>query len=240
MNNEENVLKEYIDLTKKETCKIDFNLADVSILDDKIGGIPYLPVGESYPVDNEGNKMGLFMQINLDNIKIKSFPQTGILEIFISTNEKIFEYETDGNIFIKIYDSGLDYQKDLEYIPLQFLGGTYKITLEKVDSIRYLDEEAEEILEELIEKYNLDNTPYDFEEKIRDLAYIDNYIGGYPNIYLHDPNIDYISNEDECLFYINTDKFIDMGEVYAMFMTINKEDLNNKIFDNAEFNISYY
>ena len=69
MNNEENVLKEYIDLTKKETCKIDFNLADVSILDDKIGGIPYLPVGESYPVDNEGNKMGLFMQINLDNIK---------------------------------------------------------------------------------------------------------------------------------------------------------------------------
>ena len=44
MNTEENILNEYINLTKKNVCKIDFNKEDVSITDDKIGGIPYLPV----------------------------------------------------------------------------------------------------------------------------------------------------------------------------------------------------
>jgi uncharacterized protein YwqG len=240
MNNEENVLKEYINLTKRNTCKIDFNLSEVSILDDKIGGIPYLPKGKQYPVDKDGNKMGLFMQINLDNLKLDNFPQKGILEIFISTNEKIFEYETDGNIVIKVYDSGLEYQDDLEYIPLSFLGGTYKITTEIVPTIRSLDDKGEDLLRQLINKYNIkDMLPVDFSSQIRDIGYVDNYIGGYPNIGMHDANQSDISNEDECLFFIGTDNFIDMGAVYAMFMTINKYELKEGIFDNAQFNISF-
>ena len=65
------------------------------------------------------------------------------------------------------------------------------------------------------------------DERIFNLAYKDNYIGGYPNIGVHDPNLYYISNDDECLFYISTDKFADMGDIYSMFMTINKYDLKN-------------
>lgn len=240
MNTEENILNEYINLTKKNVCKIDFNKEDVSITDDKIGGIPYLPVGEAYPLDGEGNKMALFMQINLENVQLKEFPKKGILEIFISTNERIFEYETDGNITIKIYEPGLEYQKDIEYVALPFLGGTYKLSIQNDEVIRALDNKGEQILKELISKYNLNMTPMDFDEKISNLAYINSFIGGYPNISLYDPNIDYISNDEECLFYISTDKFVDMGDVYAMFMTIKKEDLENEMFDNAEFNISYY
>ena len=236
---EENILNEYINLTKKDTCKIEFNSAYVSILDDKIGGIPYLPVGEEYPVDNDGNKMGLFMQVNLENVQLESFPQKGVLEIFISTNEKIFEKEIDGNLVIKLYDSDLEYQKDLEYIPLSFLGGTYRLSIQKTETIRYLDDKGENLLNELIHKYNLNKTSMDFEKRIYDLAYNNSYIGGYPNISVHDYNLNYISNDDECLFYIDTDKFVDMGAIYGMFMIINKDDLKNGKFDNAEFNICY-
>lgn len=240
MNNEENVLNEYTNLTKKATCEIEFNPASVSILDDKIGGIPYLPLGEEYPVDNDGNKMGLFLQVNLENVQLENFPQKGILEIFVSTNGKIFQYELDGNLTIKLYDSGLEYQKDIEYIPLSFLGNTFKLSIQKTETVRYLDDVGKQLLKELINKYNLDKTSMDFDERIFNLAYNNSYIGGYPNIGVHDPNLGYdISNDDECLFYISTDKFADMGDTYAMFMTINKNDLKNGIFDNAEFNISY-
>ncbi len=81
--------------------------------------------------------------------------------------------------------------------------------------------------------------PVDFSSQIRDIGYVDNYIGGYPNIGMHDANQSDISNEDECLFFIGTDNFIDMGAVYAMFMTINKYELKEGIFDNAQFNISF-
>jgi uncharacterized protein YwqG len=238
MNNDEKILKEYIDLTKRNTCKIDFNLSDVSILDNKIGGKPYLPVGETYPVDGDGNKMGLFLQVNLSDVSLDTFPSKGILEIFVSTNEKIFEYETDGNIVIKLYDSGLEYQEDVEYIPLSFLGGTYKLTTQKIEVIRSLDDKGTMILKDLMKKYDSNQYISYYSDKIDELAYVNSYIGGYPNIRVHDANSD-IGNEDECLFFIDTENFVDMGAIFAMYMTIKKEDLKNGNFDYAEFNISY-
>lgn len=41
MDLEEKNIKEYVDLTKRDTYQIEFNPANVSILDDKIGGVPY-------------------------------------------------------------------------------------------------------------------------------------------------------------------------------------------------------
>ena len=82
--------------------------------------------------------------------------------------------------------------------------------------------------------------PLDFEEKIDDFATrCGDHIGGYINLSHYDNSADYVSNDDECLFYINTDGFANMGAIYAMFMTIKKEDLKNGNFENAEFNISY-
>jgi uncharacterized protein YwqG len=68
MEIEEQLLNEYEELTKRDTYKMNLVKQEVSILDDKVGGIPYLPVGEAYPVDTNGNKMALLMQVNLKNL----------------------------------------------------------------------------------------------------------------------------------------------------------------------------
>lgn len=51
-------------------------------LDDKIGGIPYLPTNEKWPVDKNGNQLSLLLQVNLRNVQLEDFPNAGILEIF--------------------------------------------------------------------------------------------------------------------------------------------------------------
>ena len=76
------VVEEFKKATEKECYKV-LLLEDVpSILDDKIGGQPYLPVGEEYPKDKDGNYMPLLLQVNLKNIELDNFPKKGILEIF--------------------------------------------------------------------------------------------------------------------------------------------------------------
>ena len=52
------------------------------ILDDKLGGKPYLPIGIEWPKDSNNMDMSLLLQINLRNIKLDGFPTSGILEIF--------------------------------------------------------------------------------------------------------------------------------------------------------------
>ena len=42
---------------------------------------------------------------------------------------------------------------------------------------------------------------------------------------------------DECLFYLNTDNFEDMGAIYAMYITINRDKIKNG--DLSEFYFSY-
>ena len=59
------LMDEYTKKTEKECYKFNLVEGKPSILDDKIGGKPYLPVGEAYPVDKSGNPMGLVLQLNL-------------------------------------------------------------------------------------------------------------------------------------------------------------------------------
>ncbi len=74
----------YKEKTKKECYRIEIEEGVIpNIMDDKIGGIPYLPVGEEYPVDKNNNPMILLIQINLKNIELENYPHEGILQIYI-------------------------------------------------------------------------------------------------------------------------------------------------------------
>lgn len=57
------IISEYRKKTEKECCFINYSDETPNILDDKIGGIPYLPIGEDYPIDKYGNPMALFILI---------------------------------------------------------------------------------------------------------------------------------------------------------------------------------
>lgn len=59
------VIDIFKETTRKHCYSIDLLDEVPDILDDKIGGTPYLPVGEEYPVDKSGNPLALLLQINL-------------------------------------------------------------------------------------------------------------------------------------------------------------------------------
>ena len=53
----------------------------------KIGGLPYWPAGKDYPVDEQGNKMLMLMQLNCAEAGLKApLPEQGMLQWFISLN----------------------------------------------------------------------------------------------------------------------------------------------------------
>jgi len=67
------------------------------ITDSKVGGLPYWPSTRDYPVDNEGNKMMMILQINCEQAQLQApLPQQGMLQWFISVNTDLM-YGCRGN-----------------------------------------------------------------------------------------------------------------------------------------------
>ena len=79
------------------------------ITGSKIGGIPYWPAGKDFPVDEQGQKMLMLLQINCAEAGLKApLPEKGILQWFISTNpERMYgcqgNYAENGCGFAVIY-----------------------------------------------------------------------------------------------------------------------------------------
>ena len=65
-------------------------------IDSKFGGIFYLPEGENVPTCPEGEPMQFLAQINFAKMpRLEGFPQTGLLQFFIDTNQERFEEKID-------------------------------------------------------------------------------------------------------------------------------------------------
>lgn len=79
------------------------------ITGSKIGGIPYWPAGKDFPVDEQGKKMLMLMQINCAEAGLKvPLPEQGMLQWFISTDpERMYgcrgNYDDDRSGFRVIY-----------------------------------------------------------------------------------------------------------------------------------------
>jgi uncharacterized protein YwqG len=57
--------------------------------DSKIAGYPYLPIGFEFPKDSKGNEMFLMAQINFAHMPLlEGYPQKGILQFYITNDEK--------------------------------------------------------------------------------------------------------------------------------------------------------
>lgn len=80
----------------------------------KIGGLPYWPSDMDYPVDSNGNKMLMLMQINCHEAGLDApLPNHGILQWFISVNPELMygcrgNYDDQGNGFRIIYHETVD------------------------------------------------------------------------------------------------------------------------------------
>lgn len=82
------IIEEVTKRTTREHYRLSLNEERVpDITDSKIGGRPYWPASKEYPVDTQGSKMLMVMQINCAEAGLKSpLPEQGLLQWFISIN----------------------------------------------------------------------------------------------------------------------------------------------------------
>ncbi len=59
----------------------------VGLCDSKVGGVPYLPLGEEWPLDGAGDPLAFLAQIDCaDLTPLPGFPHEGLLQFFIGTD----------------------------------------------------------------------------------------------------------------------------------------------------------
>lgn len=64
---------------------------NLSLWQSKFGGLPYFPKNLQYPTDSKGQAMFLLAQINFSETpKLPLFPETGILQFYISNGSDIY------------------------------------------------------------------------------------------------------------------------------------------------------
>lgn len=239
------VIKEYKERTKKDCYKIELTYEKPDIMDDKIGGIPYLPVGVEYPKTEDGEPLALLFQVNLKNIDLDGYPKDGILEIFTDKN-------VDYPCIYKVmyFEEGLDYQTDLPKIDTNYYitEGSTKIKLVKdvsymsVDDYRFMDN----FIPVINKVYNTDIKNYkelsdfsgDFDYNSQLMDELDNpqiTVGGYPNFTQSDPRFTHKELTETLLKIDSIGEYsnFNIGDSGILFSFISKEDLENKNFDNA-------
>ena len=249
---------EYKKITKKDCYQIDLLDEEPNIKDNKIGGMPYLPIGETYPVDKNGNPMLLMLQINLKDVQIEGYPDEGILELFTTK----YPYENDFDYCVRYYDDNLDYQtvfdKNIDFKNENnsnaFIDESYKIELKKTyDFMPIADFRYDDIFKQILKDiYGIDldfwETNFSFssneleeqlEKEIKSITPNISF-GGYANFTQFDPRqYSELSNKTECLFKIDSEYDLDkicIGDSGILFALISKEDLKKKSFDSVHIN----
>ena len=243
------IIKLFKERTEKECVKFNIEEGEVGILDDKLGGKPYLPVGEEYPKDKSGNYMPLLFQINLKNVELEGYPRQGILEVFVDAD---LSFPCD--YAIRYFEEGKEYQTDLPEIDLKnfILNTTFKVTLEKAKSyMQFSDYKFYKTFMECINEVMgtnitkvaeldqmLDGDEW-YEKLTEECTTPFMYIGGNFNCTQNDPrnnrNGNYL-DKTECLIVIDSYadlKKFNIGDAGIIFGIISKEDIKNCNFSNA-------
>lgn len=242
------VIDIFKEATKEECYGIDLLEENTDILDDKIGGKPYLPVDEEYPTDKKGNPLALLVQVNLKNIDLKGYPKEGILEIF---TDKGLDYPC--TYVVKYFKEGLEYKKksELPNVSLKnyIVKRDYKIKLKK--SVSYMpssDYRFQEIMSNIVNQVygsnvkNLDDIEnyfgnYDWYDRMQEQCespFIS--IGGYPDFTQEDPRIYMKIPKDVCLFKIDSSydyKRIEIGDAGILCALITEKELKKCIFEDT-------
>ncbi|KAL3283943.1 hypothetical protein HHI36_018111 [Cryptolaemus montrouzieri] len=103
-----------IKATIKNTVRFKLKPAiDLKIWQSKVGGIPYLPIEENYPCNDEQIPLQFLIQINFSEIPhLPGFPEKGILEFYVDSGDDLlgldFNKPTHQNGFRVLYFNNVD------------------------------------------------------------------------------------------------------------------------------------
>ena len=69
---------------------------DLTLWQSKVGGSPYLPMGQTYPKSESGDNLQLLAQINFAELPENTqYPPTGILQFFINPFDDLYGLDFD-------------------------------------------------------------------------------------------------------------------------------------------------
>lgn len=85
------IVEEIQTKNQRSVCHLQFSREPFNITDSHLGGIPYFPHNQEYPMGADGQMLWLCAQINFSQMPhMEGFPDKGILQIFLS------EWDYDG------------------------------------------------------------------------------------------------------------------------------------------------
>jgi len=243
--------------SKKEFVKIVPNLNDKEVLlwQSKFGGMPFLPLGVAYPKDIAGNYMYLLAQINFEELptEIDLFPKKGLLQIYLADDDVYglnFDNPTEQTGFKILYFPEIDkenFQRDLP----ELRNPEGSPLFEPLQAVKISFEIASEMLG--IADFNFRKIFADEADTIIDLHYDDEEVsqflgkyalngghkmGGYAYFTQEDPRSynDELVEYDTLLLQIDTDKFVQWGDMGIANFFINHEKLKKADFSDVLYN----
>lgn len=245
------LLNEIKELTMKDSYKLVISDEAASITDSKLGGNPYLPLGQELPKNSKGEYMPLFVQINFNDVQLENYPSKGLLQLFIDVNANAV-WPTEHKV--RYYeDISKPSETSFPKLSLEnfFVLEEIKLKLEKqTNYITINDYRFNKIFCKLAKKYfNVDikgwlviddKVDINIDEIYDSFESDSGNVGGYPDFIQSDPREDDESHEcyDECLIKVDTwldDSRLQIGDSGIACLFIKKEDLINKNFDNTYF-----
>ncbi|CUS21587.1 LAQU0S03e06018g1_1 [Lachancea quebecensis] len=235
--------------TLKECVHIHTEKASTGTFDSKFGGSPYFPKEETYPVDEKDKPMRLLAQINFEQVpQLKNYPETGILQFYLSPFDGYFGCSFGRSIeqknyrvifFDKIERDEAKLLSDFSFTRTEEglfpLKGEGKLTFTKGTQIITANDFRFEPLLGLEDKYELEE---DLEEYFEMFDSFSHVIGGYPDFVQDDPRENRHPEHTELLLQIDSDNTVDImwGDCGMANFFISLEDLKKKDFSKVLYN----
>ena len=233
------LIEKYKEITRKECYGIEVVDKEFpELLDNKLGGDPYLPVGVEWPRDSKGAKMNLLLQLNLKDINLDGFPEAGILEIFAPAT---IDWPSECKVFI--FKEDLEAQKELINQDMDKFFIPYPMKIKLIKTYEHMpmsNEESDNILCKLLKCFL--NVDYEHHWDVPDDEYYNEIyegltksnIGGYPD-FVQDDSKDYNSKKDVCILKLDSTTHDDIyiGDCGILRVIVPKADLLNRNFSNA-------
>ncbi|MDO4897095.1 MAG: YwqG family protein [Moraxella sp.] len=221
----------------------------------KVGGLPYLPVGQSLPVNDNGEMYQLLAQINCADLNgLADFPNTGILQFFVIADYDGMDYQViyHANIDTHYADTDVQalYQPTLnDCIELQEYAMTFDVDEMYPNFSEHFGRLVREYLEKTSHEMNVKQQYrlyrhieylYDKEFNLDDDV-VKTICGGYHH-YIHNDPKDDMENIDDVvvLFQLASEQDINLGDMGVINFLMYAHELKDREFDRAIGYFEYY
>lgn len=229
--------------------------AQLSLWQSKFGGLPYLPLNQPYPVDDDGSPLILLAQFNFAELPaLENFPDKGILQFYIAADDDLYgadfdqPFKQDGFRVVYVEEVITDerlLRTDFGFllqIPdrLTPLTGEYALhTVLKTAPVSLSDVSFSHFMQR--EPYSGDEADQFYETYDEYFGSTGHKLGGYPFFTQADPReYDQTIQDYVLLFQMDSDHSSEVdimwGDVGVANFFIRPEDLKNHNFSNVLYN----